>query len=71
MIGTVPTLAGTALQDQAVTGVQSYAGTSSPYTFNGLVRHYFLRRQPNLADLQVMLESPVYRHPAVVSCSGS
>ena len=39
----------------AVTSVQSYTGTSSPYTFNGLVRHYFLRRQPNLADLQVML----------------
>ena len=40
---------------QAVTSVQSYTGTSSPYTFNGLVRHYFLRREPNLADLQVML----------------
>ena len=39
----------------AVISVQSYAGTSSPYTFNGLVRHYFLRRAPNLADLQVML----------------
>ena len=38
-----------------MTSVQSYAGTSSPYTFNGLVRHYFLRRQANLADLQVML----------------
>ena len=27
----------------------------APVTFNGLVRHYFLRREPNLADLQVML----------------
>ena len=34
---------------------QSYTGTASPYTFNGLVRHYFLRQAPNLADLQVML----------------
>ena len=53
--GAAATLAEAVLQDQAVTSVQSYAGTSSPYTFNGLVRHYFLRRQPNLADLQVML----------------
>ena len=34
---------------------QMYAGTSSPYNFNGLVRHYFLRRGPNVADLQVNL----------------
>ena len=38
-----------------VTSVQSYAGTAAPYNFNGLVRHYFLRRAPNLADLQVKL----------------
>ena len=44
-----------ALRDAAVISVQSYTGTASPYTFNGLVRHYFLRREPNLADLQVML----------------
>jgi multidrug efflux pump subunit AcrB len=53
--GAAATLAEAVLQDGAVTSVQSYAGTSSPYTFNGLVRHYFLRRQPNQADLQVML----------------
>ncbi len=53
--GAAAALAEVVLQDDAVTSVQSYAGTSSPYTFNGLVRHYFLRRQPNLADLQVML----------------
>jgi multidrug efflux pump subunit AcrB len=48
-------LADEALRDEAVTSVQSYAGTASPYTFNGLVRHYFLRQAPNLGDLQVML----------------
>jgi multidrug efflux pump subunit AcrB len=48
-------LAAEALHDSAVTSVQSYAGTSSPYTFNGLVRHYFLRHEPNFADLQVIL----------------
>jgi multidrug efflux pump subunit AcrB len=48
-------LAEAALGDPAVRSVQSYAGTASPYTFNGLVRHYFLRQDPNLADLQVVL----------------
>ena len=35
--------------------VQAYAGTSAPFTFNGLVRHYFLRAQPEQGDLQVNL----------------
>jgi multidrug efflux pump subunit AcrB len=34
---------------------QIYAGTSGPYNFNGLVRHYFLRRGGNQADIQVNL----------------
>lgn len=38
-----------------VRDVQVYAGTAAPYNFNGLVRHYFLRRGPNVADLQVNL----------------
>ena len=29
---------------RAVVDVQQYAGTAAPYNFNGLVRHYFLRR---------------------------
>ena len=48
-------LAEASLRDEAVIGAQSYVGTSSPYTFNGLVRHYFLRQTPNLADVQVQL----------------
>jgi len=40
-----------------VTNYQIYSGTSGPYNFNGLVRHYFLRRQPNQADIQVNLVS--------------
>jgi multidrug efflux pump subunit AcrB len=48
-------LATAALEDEAVTNVQQYVGTSAPYNFNGLVRHYFLRRAPHLADLQVNL----------------
>src|SRR5688500_11134257 len=48
-------LAREVLQDATVVNVQSYVGLSSPYNFNGLVRHYFLRRAPHLADLQVNL----------------
>ena len=40
-----------------VINYQIYAGTSGPYNFNGLVRHYFLRSQPNQADIQVNLQS--------------
>ena len=36
-----------------VLNYQIYAGTAAPYNFNGLVRHYFLRRGPNVADIQV------------------
>ncbi len=38
-----------------VTDYQVYVGTAAPYNFNGLVRHYFLRRGPNVADIQVNL----------------
>jgi multidrug efflux pump subunit AcrB len=40
-----------------VRNVQLYAGNAAPFNFNGLVRHYFLRRSPHLADLQVNLSS--------------
>ncbi len=36
-----------------VDNFQSYVGTSAPFNFNGLVRHYFLRSTGNLADIQV------------------
>jgi len=42
-------------QQPEVINYQIYSGTSGPYNFNGLVRHYFLRRQPNQADIQVNL----------------
>ncbi len=38
-----------------VSDYQIYAGTASPFNFNGLVRHYFMRRGANVADLQVNL----------------
>ena len=48
-------LAREAMKDPEVVSAQSYAGTSSPYTFNGLVRHYFLRQEAYLADVQLQL----------------
>jgi multidrug efflux pump subunit AcrB len=44
-------------QEPEVTDFQIYAGTSGPFNFNGLVRHYYLRRGPNVADIQVNLTS--------------
>ncbi len=34
---------------------QAYVGTASPFNFNGLVRHYYLRDQPHEADIQINL----------------
>lgn len=34
---------------------QSYAGTASPINFNGLVRQYYLRTNPEMGDIQVNL----------------
>ncbi len=38
-----------------LTSIQAYAGTAAPFNFNGLVRHYYVRRSPELGDLQVNL----------------
>ncbi len=38
-----------------VTALQTYVGTASPFNFNGLVRHTYLRAAPWEADIQVML----------------
>jgi multidrug efflux pump subunit AcrB len=38
-----------------VNSIQAYAGTAAPFNFNGLVRHYYLRSQPEMGDLQVNL----------------
>ncbi len=38
-----------------VTSTQYYVGVNAPINFNGLVRHYYLRRGDNMADIQVNL----------------
>jgi len=42
-------------QQPLVVDYQAYIGTSAPISFNGLVRHYDLRRGDNVADIQVNL----------------
>ncbi|WP_439182471.1 efflux RND transporter permease subunit [Carboxylicivirga taeanensis] len=42
---------------ELVTNYQTYVGASAPINFNGLVRHYDLRRGSNVADIQVNLLS--------------
>jgi multidrug efflux pump subunit AcrB len=48
-------LAQQVLQQREVVNLQTYVGTASPYNFNGLVRHYYLRGGSNVADIQVNL----------------
>jgi multidrug efflux pump subunit AcrB len=69
--------AGTALPDTAsftadvaevirqvpeVKSIQTYVGTATPFDFNGLVRHYYLRMFPWQAQVQVILAEKEDRH---------
>jgi multidrug efflux pump subunit AcrB len=38
-----------------VVSTQTHAGSAAPFNFNGLVRHYYLRAEPNLGDVQINL----------------
>jgi multidrug efflux pump subunit AcrB len=38
-----------------VTSVQTHAGTPAPFNFNGLVRHYYLRAEPQLGEVSINL----------------
>lgn len=42
-------------EQENVLNYQTYVGASAPINFNGLVRHYDLRRGSNVADIQVNL----------------
>ncbi|HIJ78824.1 MAG: efflux RND transporter permease subunit [Desulfobulbaceae bacterium] len=50
-------MAAVVAQDPEVVDYQIYAGTASPYNFNGLVRHYFMRSGAEVADIQVNLRA--------------
>ncbi len=38
-----------------ISDIQLYVGTAAPFNFNGMIRHYYLRRGPHVADIQVNL----------------
>jgi multidrug efflux pump subunit AcrB len=40
---------------------QAYAGTAAPINFNGLVRQYYLRANPEMGDIQVNLVDKAHR----------
>ncbi|MCC2097452.1 MAG: efflux RND transporter permease subunit, partial [Hyphomicrobiales bacterium] len=40
-----------------ILSMQSYAGTAAPFNFNGLVRHSYLRNEPQMGDIQINLTS--------------
>jgi multidrug efflux pump subunit AcrB len=42
-------------QEKEVTDYQVYVGTAAPYSFNGLVRHYYMREGSSVAEIQVNL----------------
>jgi len=52
-LGVAQQLAAQIRREPEVLDYQIYAGTAAPYNFNGLVRHYFLRQGPNVADIQI------------------
>ncbi len=56
-------LAAAVREEPEVADYQIYVGTSSPFNFNGLVRHYFNRAGDHVADVQVNLR-PRHERPA-------
>ncbi|MBL6928066.1 MAG: efflux RND transporter permease subunit [Rhodospirillales bacterium] len=47
-----------------LTSLQAYAGTSMPFNFNGLVRHYYLRAGAEQGDIQINLSPKKMRERA-------
>lgn len=45
-----------------ITDYTSYVGIPSPIDFNGLVRHYYLREAPHLAELRINVVGKKHRH---------
>jgi multidrug efflux pump subunit AcrB len=41
--------------------IQSYVGTAAPFNFNGLVRHAYMRAEPEQGDLQINLKDKSVR----------
>jgi multidrug efflux pump subunit AcrB len=48
-------VAAVVMQMPEVTTAQTHAGTAAPFNFNGLVRHYYLRQEPQLGEVAINL----------------
>ncbi|MCI2399224.1 efflux RND transporter permease subunit [Aliiroseovarius subalbicans] len=57
-------VAASVLELPEVISVQTHAGAASPFNFNGLVRHYYLRKEPQLGDVQINLTAKHHRERA-------
>jgi multidrug efflux pump subunit AcrB len=57
-------VADVALDLPEVTSAQTYAGTPAPFNFNGLVRHYYLRSEPQLGEVAINLAAKADRDRA-------
>ncbi|MFT7594915.1 MAG: multidrug efflux pump subunit AcrB [Paracoccaceae bacterium] len=53
-----------ALELPEVISTQTHAGTAAPFNFNGLVRHYYLRSEPKLGEVQINLAPKADRERA-------
>jgi multidrug efflux pump subunit AcrB len=51
----VQAVARVALAEPEVISMQTHAGTAAPFNFNGLVRHAYLRSNPDMGDVQINL----------------
>ncbi|MBX6422377.1 efflux RND transporter permease subunit [Thermosulfurimonas sp. F29] len=49
------------MAEPLITDMQLYIGTAAPFNFNGLIRHYYLRRGDHVADIQVNLVDKHHR----------
>ncbi len=54
-------VAGVAMELPEVVSAQTHAGTAAPFNFNGLVRHYYLRAEPQLGEVQINLTAKDHR----------
>ena len=52
---TLFSVADVARQLPEIRSIETYAGTPAPFNFNGLVRHYYIREQPELGELHLNL----------------
>ncbi len=58
---TLGDLAATLAPVSEIVSMQSHAGTAAPFNFNGLVRHSYLRAEPQMGDLQINLSPKTER----------